>query len=48
MDYMFPTTKPVQGEKLSDERLKGAFMNIVVELAGLVRIISRKCGNAKE
>ena len=37
MDYMFPTTKPVQGEKLSDEWLKGALGNLMMELAGVVR-----------
>lgn len=36
-DYMFPTTIPVQGEKLSDEWLKGNFAKLLMELAGLVR-----------
>ena len=37
-DYMFSTTVPIQGEKLSDEWLKGSLANLVMELAGLVRI----------
>lgn len=36
-DYMFPTTRPIQGEKLSSEWLKGSLANLVMELAGLVR-----------
>lgn len=36
MDYMFPTTKPVEGEKLSDEWLTGWLGNLMLELAGLV------------
>lgn len=35
-DYMFPTTTPVEGEKLSDERLKGRVASLLMELAGLV------------
>ena len=35
-DYMFSTTIPVQGEKLSDERFKGLVARLLMELAGLV------------
>ena len=36
-DYMFSTTVPIQGEKLSDERRRGNLAMIIMELAGLVR-----------
>ena len=32
-DYMYPTTLPVQGEKLSDEWLMGEVGNIIMQLA---------------
>lgn len=35
-DYMFPTTRPIEGESLNDEWLKGSLANLVMELAGLV------------
>lgn len=36
VDYMFPTTKPIRGERLSDEWMKGNLSNLISELAGLV------------
>ena len=36
---MFPTTTPVEGEKLSDERLKGRVASLLMELAGLVSFL---------
>ena len=38
MDYMFPTTRPVEGEKLADEWVMGYLGNIIMELAGLVSL----------
>ena len=37
VDYMFPTTKPIEGESLSKFHLMSRFGNLVTELATYVR-----------
>lgn len=41
IDYLLPATTPIEGEKLSDEWLKGNLGNLVLELAGLVILLFR-------
>lgn len=38
-DYMFPTTRPIEGETLSKGRFKALLVNLLMEVATFVRPI---------